>query len=78
MTPERQRLLDYCRRFGLRGENINAENWDEDGFEALNPITGEFHGPIPWPDGFNVDWFRKLHEVAAASDYRHAGLRVIH
>lgn len=77
MNPERQRMLDYLKRYGLRGENIKIDGWDEDGFMALNPITGEFQGPIPWPDGFNFDWFSKLYEVAQVADYRRGGIRMV-
>lgn len=77
VNPERQRMLDYLRRYHLVPENIKVDDWDEDGFIALNPITGEWSkSRIPWPEGFNFDWFVKLYEVADIADYRHAGLRV--
>lgn len=77
ISPERQRLMDYMARYHLLAKNIKASEWDEDGFMALNPITGQFQGPIPWPDGFNYDWFCKLLQVADSADYRRAGLRTV-
>lgn len=70
VNPERQRLLDYLTRYHLVPQNMKAREWDEDGFTALNPITGHEYGPVPWPEGFNYDWFCKLAEVADASDAR--------
>lgn len=73
ITPERQRLMDYIARYHLVAKNIKADDWDEDGFMALNPITGEYQGPIPWPDGFNYDWFCKLYQVADRADVSEMG-----
>lgn len=79
MTPERQRLMDYLRRHGLRGEMIQAETYDEDGFYALNPIVGEYtKNKIPWPESLNYEWLCKLEGVARLADFRNAGIRVIH
>lgn len=73
ISPERQRMIDYLARYHLVAKNIKADDWDEDGFMALNPITGQFQGPIPWPDGFNYDWFCKLYQVADVADFRRLG-----
>lgn len=75
ISPERERLMDYLARYHLVAKNMKADDWDEDGFYAYNPITGSLSGQIPWPDGFNYDWFRKLHHVATIADFRRAGLR---
>lgn len=71
----RRRLLAYLLQFGLEGKNINAYTWDEVGFEARNPITGEGAGFIPWPEGFDYAWFSTLAMVADKEDLRLAGLR---
>jgi hypothetical protein len=72
--------MDYLLKFHIRGEMVQADTHDEDGFYALNPITGKYSGPIPWPDGLNYDWLCKLQEVARLADLRNAGIRnrVIH
>lgn len=76
MTPERQRLADYCLRYGLVIKNIQAKTHDEDGFYAYNPITGNLSSQIPWPPGFNYDWFCKLAEVADTADLSAYGPKV--
>ena len=76
LSPERQRLIDYLGRHNLVAANMKADDWDEDGFTAVNPITGTYHGPVPWPEGFNYDWFRKLALVADRADYRRRGLSI--
>lgn len=76
MTPERQRLLDYLRRYGLRGEMIQADTHDEDGFYALNPIIGEYSDPIPWPKDLNYDWLCRLEQVAKSADFSDMGRTV--
>lgn len=76
VNPERQRMLDYLARFHLVPQNIKTDDWDEDGFIALNPITGLYtEHKIPWPEGFNYDWFVKLYDVADLADWRRAGFR---
>lgn len=75
VSPERQRMMDYLLRFHLAPQNIKTSDWDEDGFYAYNPITGNLSGKIPWPDGFNYGWFCKLYHVADIADFRRAGLR---
>lgn len=74
MSPERQRLVDYLRRHNLVAANMKADEWTEDGFMAVNPITGNVQGPIPWPQGFNYDWFCRLYYVADIADFRRDGL----
>lgn len=75
VNPMRQRMLDYLSQFGLVPKNIKYDGWTDEGFIAMNPITGGESRRIPWPDGFNFQWFATLVLVAEREDYRLAGLR---
>lgn len=77
LNPMRRRLLDYLSVYGLDGRNMFAHDWDESGYYAKVPLTGEISTQrFPWPEGFDYNWFCQLFQVADREDFRLAGKQV--
>lgn len=75
INPVRRQLLDYLGVHGLNGANMYSHDWDEDGYYAKVPLTGEVTTEkFPWPEGFDYGWFLKAFHVADLEDKRIAGL----
>lgn len=76
LNPLRRKLLDYLSVHGLNGANMYSHGWDEEGYYAKVPLTGEVtHEKFPWPEGFDYAWFSTLFRTADLEDYRLAGIR---
>lgn len=69
LNPLRRRLVEYMASFGLDASEIGYSDWSEEGFHLIRP-GADRERVHPWPEGFNFDWFTRMHRAAHEDDAR--------